>query len=156
MVPQRIEREIVIDAPVDVVWAVVTEPRHISRWFSDSVDLDLRPGGKAVLRWNGRDAVQGRVERVEPPHFFSFRWVLDHGPDVTEDNSTLVEFSLSAEGESTRLTVVESGFRDLAGPDDEKQRHVDGHQRGWALELGDLHGYVAQRIGTPATREDDQ
>ena len=26
MVPDRIEREIVIDAPVDVVWAVVTEP----------------------------------------------------------------------------------------------------------------------------------
>ena len=49
MVPQRIEREILIEAPVDVVWDVVTQPEHISRWFSDSVELDLRPGGRALL-----------------------------------------------------------------------------------------------------------
>ena len=154
MVPQRIEREILIDAPVEVVWAVVTEPDHISGWFSDSAELDLRPGGKAVLRWDDYGAVHGRIERVEPPHFFSFRWVVprDPGAALTDDNSTLVEFSLSAEGDATRLRVVESGFRDLAGPDDEKQRHVDSHRRGWEQELGELDAYVAQRTGTPADR----
>src|SRR3954467_9421916 len=123
MVPDQIEREILIQAPVEVVWAVVTEPEHISGWFSDSVDLDLRPGGEAELRWNGHGTVRGRVERVEPPHFFSFRWVLRAGPDIDEDNSALGGYSLGAEGDSPRLTVVESGFRDLAGPDDEKERH---------------------------------
>ena len=63
MVPQRIEREIVIHAPVEVVWSVVTEPEHISAWFSDSADLDLRPGGRAVLHWNDFGTVLGRVER---------------------------------------------------------------------------------------------
>jgi uncharacterized protein YndB with AHSA1/START domain len=152
MVPQRIEREILIDAPVEVVWAVVTEPEHIRGWFSDSVDLDLRPGGEAVLHWNGHGTVHGRVERVEPPHFFSFRWVVHAGQDLAQDNSTLVEFSLSAEGDSTRLTVVESGFRDLAGPDDEKQRHFDSHSRGWELELGELGEYLRQRTRTPGAR----
>jgi uncharacterized protein YndB with AHSA1/START domain len=148
MVPQRIERDILIDAPVDIVWAVVTEPEHISGWFSDSADLELRPGGRALLHWNRYGTVHGRVERVEPPHFFSFRWVVDRDPgaDLVEANSTLVEFSLSAEGEGTRLTVVESGFRDLAGPDDEQQRHVDSHRRGWELELGELGEYVGERI----------
>ena len=152
MVPQRIEREILIHAPVDVVWAVVTEPEHISGWFSDSVDLDLRPGGRAVLHWNEYGTVHGRVERVEPPRFFSFRWVVGPGPELAEDNSTLVEFSLSAEGESTRLTVVESGFRDLAGPDDEKQRHFDSHRRGWKLELGELAEYLVRKSEPPANR----
>jgi len=152
MVPQRIEREILIDAPVDVVWAVVTEPEHISAWFSDSVELDLRPGGRAVLHWDGHGTVNGRVEQVEPPHFFSFRWVVGAGPELGEDNSTLVEFSLSAEGESTRLTVVESGFRDLAGPDDEKQGHFDGHSRGWTLELGQLDEYVVRESSRSADR----
>jgi uncharacterized protein YndB with AHSA1/START domain len=152
MVPQRIEREILIDAPVEVVWAVVTEAEHISGWFSDAVDLDLRPGGTAVLHWDDYGTVHGRVERVEPPHFFSFRWVVSPGPDVAGDNSTLVEFSLRAEGDATRLTVVESGFRDLAGPDDEKQGHVDSHRRGWRLELGELDAYVGQRTRTPADR----
>jgi uncharacterized protein YndB with AHSA1/START domain len=151
MVPQRIEREILIEAPVDVVWAVVTDPEHISGWFSDSVELDLTPGGEVLLQWDGRGGVPGRVERVERPHLFSFRWAV--GPDVPgEEHWTLVEFRLSAEGDSTRLTVVESGFRDLAGPDDEKQQHVDSHTRGWKLELGHLEEYVAQRTGTPADR----
>ena len=147
MVAQRIERDILIDAPVDVVWAVVTEPEHISGWFSDSVELDLRPGGRAVLHWNDHGSVQGRVERVEPPHFFSFRWVVPRiaGAALTDDNSTLVEFSLSPEGEGTRLTVVESGFADLEGPEDENQRHYDGHERGWKLELGELGDYVGGR-----------
>ena len=152
MVPQRIEREILIDAPVEVVWAVVTEPDHISRWFSDSVDLELRPGGKAALHWDGHGTVPASVVRVEPPHFFSFRWTVEPAQDLTDDNSTLVEFSLSAEGDSTRLTVVESGFRDLAGPDDDKRRHFDEHHSGWDHELGELDEYVRQRTGTPADR----
>jgi uncharacterized protein YndB with AHSA1/START domain len=152
MVPQRIEREIFIDAPVEVVWAVVTEPPHISGWFSDSVTLDLRPGGEMVLHWDGYGSVRGQVERVEPPHFFSFRWVVPRTPgaDVASDNSTLVAFSLSAEGDATRLSVVESGFRDLAGPDGDKQGHVQSHRRGWELELGELEKYLRQRTRTPA------
>jgi uncharacterized protein YndB with AHSA1/START domain len=152
MVPDRIERQILIDAPVDLVWAVLTEPEHISGWFSNSVELDLRPGGKAVLVWDGHGTVSGRVERVEPPHFFSFRWVPAPGLELTDDNATLVEFTLSAEDEGTRLTVVESGFAELPGPDDEKQGHVDGHRRGWELELGELDEYVAQQAGAAADR----
>lgn len=148
MVPQRIEREILIQAPVDIVWAVVTEPEHIAGWFSDSVELDLTPGGRALLHWSDHGTVNGRVERVEPPHFFSFRWMMETGTELAEDNSTLVEFSLSADGESTRLRVVESGFRELAAPDDEKQRHFDSHGRGWDSELGELDEYVARTRGT--------
>src|SRR3954453_12631273 len=152
MVRERIEREILIDAPVDVVWAVVTEPEQISGWVSDSVELDLRPGGKGVLEWDNHGRVHGRVERVEPPRFFSFRWMVEHVPAFAEDKSTLVEFSLSTHGESTRLTVVETGFRDLPGPDDTKQGHVDGHPRGWEVELGQLTDYIARGSARSADR----
>ena len=147
MVPERIRREILIDAPVDVVWAVVTEPEHISRWFSDSVELDLRPGGRAVLHWDGQGTVHGRVERVEPPHVFSFRWVVPRTPDadVAPGNSTLVEFRLASEGDRTRLTVVESGFADLALPEDARQQRFDGHDRGWDHELAQLVEHLGRR-----------
>jgi uncharacterized protein YndB with AHSA1/START domain len=130
----------------------MTEREHISGGLSDSVELDLRPGGRAVLHWDERGSVHVRVERVEPPHSFSFRWVVPLDSDLGEDNSTLVEFSLRAEGDSTRLTVVESGFRDLAGRDDEKQGHFDSHRRGWELELGELDDYPRRRTHTPAGR----
>jgi uncharacterized protein YndB with AHSA1/START domain len=143
MVPDRIEREIMIDAPVEVVWAVVTEPAHMSSWFSDSVELDLRPGGAATLAWSEHGPVHARVEQVEPPHLFSFRWVVDGpGEEVREENSTLVEFRLATEGDSTRLTVVESGFSALAGSDDENQGRFDSHSDGWTKELGELVDYA--------------
>jgi len=148
LVPDRIEREIVIDAPVDVVWAVVTEPGHMNGWLSDSVELDLRPGGEATFVWDGQGTVHGRVERVEPPYVFAFRWVPAHSIEVADGSLLLVEFTLMPEGERTRLKVIETGFAQLAGSDDERREHFDGHRRGWALELAHLVAYVAQ--GTQA------
>ena len=138
MVANRIEREILIDAPLDVVWAVVTEAEHISGWFSDTVDLELRPGGKLSLYWEDGGTVDGRVERVEPPRFFSFRWAVG-------DGMTLVEFSLAADGDGTRLTVVETGFAELPGSDEERREHFDDHTRGWEIELGHLRDHVGRR-----------
>jgi uncharacterized protein YndB with AHSA1/START domain len=140
VVPDRVEREILIDAPLDVVWAVVTEPEHVGRWFSDSAAIDLRPGGEMTLSWE-RHSEQWRVESVDPPRFVSFRWL--RGPGLREDNSTLVEFFLTAEGEGTRLRVVESGFRQLAGSDEENAKDAEEHEHGWELELGELRQYVS-------------
>lgn len=133
-----------IEAPLDVVWAVVTQPEHISGWFSDSVEIDLTPGGRLVLHWDTHGSVQGRVERVEPPHFFSFRWVIDPDQEFTERKATLVEFTLTKEGDATRLTVVETGFSELDIPGDEQQRHFDEHTQGWDTELGHLLDHVGQ------------
>jgi uncharacterized protein YndB with AHSA1/START domain len=152
LVPDRIEREIVIEAPVEVVWAVVTEPRQISGWLSDSVELDLRPGGEASFVWDGREPVRGRVERVEPPHVFAFRWVPAQGAQLADGELLLVEFTLTPEGEGTRLKVVETGFAQLAGSEEDRRGHFDGHRRGWELELGHLVAFIAQRPPEPAER----
>jgi uncharacterized protein YndB with AHSA1/START domain len=140
----RIEQTISIDAPVDVVWAVVTEPEHIRGWFSDAVELELRPGGPLVLRWEGSAPVRGRVERVEPPHRFAFRWVAGDGAELAEDNATLVEFTLEADGGATRLTVVETGFGELALPEAVRRERFDGHVEGWERELGELVEHVGR------------
>ena len=70
----RIEREVAIAAPVDVVWSAITEAEHVGSWFGDSVEVDLRPGGQLLLTWKEYGTFRGRVETVEPPHRFAFRW----------------------------------------------------------------------------------
>jgi uncharacterized protein YndB with AHSA1/START domain len=152
MVPEQIEREIVIDAPLEVVWGIVTEPEHVGRWFSNSADIDLRPGGEAILTWEEHGSFRARVEKVEPPHLFSFRWARPADTEPGAGNSTLVEFSLSAEDEGTRLRVVESGFAELDGSEDEKAKHAEGNTQGWKVELGHLAEYVSKHVHTSARR----
>ena len=144
MVADRIEQEIVIEAPPEVVWELVTDPEHVGAWFGDEAEIDLRRGGDAAITWERYGRFLARVEKVEPPRFFSFRWSRPKETPVAEGNSTLVEFSLSAEGEGTRLTVVESGFAALATPEDEKEQHVADNTEGWSIELGHLREYAAK------------
>jgi uncharacterized protein YndB with AHSA1/START domain len=146
MVPDRIEREIMIEAPLARVWEIVTEPEHVGRWFSDYAEIDLRPGGEATLTWDKHGTARAWIERVEPPHFFSFRWARSVGAEPRRGNSTLVELSLSAEGESTRLRLVESGFRELEWPETEQAKYAEENTQGWEHELNELQEYVSAQV----------
>jgi uncharacterized protein YndB with AHSA1/START domain len=142
MVPDSIAREIVIDAPPERVWAIVTEAPHLAGWFSDEAEIDLRPGGSMLLTWHGQGSYRARVETVEEPHTFAFRWLLRENVDPGPASSTLVVMTLIPEGTSTRLRVVESGFADLAWPDDERARYADENRAGWVVELDELRAYA--------------
>jgi uncharacterized protein YndB with AHSA1/START domain len=152
MVPDRIEREVVIDAPLEVVWAVVTAPHHVGSWFSDSAEIDLRPGGRGTLVWNEHGSFPLRVEKVDPPHAVSYRWARPAGAEPRAGNSTLIEFILSEEGDGTRLRVVESGFAELEGTEEEKAEHFEENTQGWEQELGELREYVSKQVGASSRR----
>jgi uncharacterized protein YndB with AHSA1/START domain len=152
-----IEREIEIDAPIDIVWSIVTEPAHIAEWFSDSAEIDLRPGGEGTLVWRmkatSREAkVNLRVERLEPPHVFAFRWDYTDGAEPDGTNSPLVEFTLEALGDSTRLRLVESGLENVTRPEEEKARYFSEHTSGWDTHMDRLQRYVAGQRSATARR----
>lgn len=149
MVTDEIEREVRIAAPVERVWALITEPEHVGTWFGDAgAEIDLRPGGALAFRWSEHGTVLGRVERVEPPHRFAYRWAAERGVEPTDGNSTLVEFTLRADGGETLLRVVESGFASLAGDDAERALRREGNVEGWRMELDELIAHALQ----PAAR----
>lgn len=146
-----IEREIVIDAPPGVVWAIVTESQHVAGWFSDEAEIELRPGGRMLLTWHGRGTYEGRVETVDPPRLFAFRWQTREG-EFSETNSTVVTMTLEAEEARTRLRVVESGFATLPWPDDSRARYADENAKGWLTELDELREYFAQVVAANRDR----
>jgi uncharacterized protein YndB with AHSA1/START domain len=145
----QIERETTIAAPVERVWELLTAAEHIGRWFSDAgAEVDLRPGGRIVLRWAEMGTGVARIVDVEPHRRFSYRWapIPEHwGEEPVEGNSTLVEFTLASEGEGTRLRVVESGFEALEGTDEQRRGSVDRNTEGWEVQLGNVRDY-AQRL----------
>jgi uncharacterized protein YndB with AHSA1/START domain len=131
-----IEQDILIDAPVDVVWRTVTEPDQIALWFADEVELEITPGARGHLGF-GEQGGPVLVETVDPPRCFSFRWNWPAGEEPTATNSILVELTLADEGGRTRLRVTEQ-LGPLPWPDAEKQRYADEHNHGWGDFLGRL------------------
>jgi uncharacterized protein YndB with AHSA1/START domain len=145
MAPEKIEREVMVDAPIERVWAVVTEAEHLGTWFGDAgAEIDLRPGGAMTMTWQKHGTVRAVVERVEAPHLFAYRWARPMGAVPAEGNSTLVEFILAAEGDRTRLRVVESGFRGLNIPESEQTKYAEGNVGGWRSELDEMVEYAAR------------
>jgi uncharacterized protein YndB with AHSA1/START domain len=148
----RIERDIVIAAPVERVWKLITSAEHVGRWFADAgAEIDLRPGGALSLSWREHGTFHGRVEAVEPPNRFAWRWLskIESRAEPTPANSTLTEFTLTPEGGGTRVAVVESGFDALDVEAAERTAALASHTEGWVTELGDLAAYA---VGAPATR----
>src|ERR1700722_3498168 len=99
MTTDRIEREVKVSAPIEAVWAVLTDPAHVGTWFGTGTpaDIDLRPGGVMVLDHGDHGTYPTLIVSVEPPRMFSYRWASAYpGVVATEENSTLVEFTLEA------------------------------------------------------------
>ena len=140
-----IEREVLIEAPVDLVWRTIIEPDQMSQWFADRVDLVVEPGAHGYMQF-GDQGGPVVVETVDPPTRFSFRWNYPRGEEPVTGNSMLVEFTLTPEDEElTRLRVVESGHELRDWLDAEMQRYADEHHGGWAEFLDRFVGVVTEQ-----------
>jgi uncharacterized protein YndB with AHSA1/START domain len=108
----RIERETLIAAPLQRVWSLVTEPGF---WVGGPTTGTPARVGESVIAKNEYGDFPVRVEEMDPPTYVAYRWASAFpGEELREDNSTLVEFTLTVEGDRTRLRVVESGFAAIA------------------------------------------
>jgi uncharacterized protein YndB with AHSA1/START domain len=140
MVPDRIERELMLRHPVERVWQALTTAEGLAGWFGSAAEIDLRPGGRLWMRWESLDVeAEATVTVVEPPHRFGYRWGIDGLlPDDPHRND--VVFTLSPTADGTRLRVVESGF-DQVVEDVGRAAHKDNSE-GWDSELADLVAYL--------------
>lgn len=149
-----IEREVLIEAPIETVWSIVTEPAQIARWFADYAEVDLRPGGDLLLRFESGIDGKGTVEKVERPSLFSFRWISPEpgrDMDAAQGHYTTVEFRLEPQGQGTLLRVAESGFAALEGTDEQNAALAERHTGGWGMFLDRL-ATLASSADVPAGR----
>jgi uncharacterized protein YndB with AHSA1/START domain len=139
MSEDRIERDTLIDAPLDRVWSLVAQPGF---WVADEASLAgtvAREGESMVARNAEYGDFPVRVEKVEPPTYLAYRWASAFpGEELSAGNSTLVEFTLTTEGDKTRLRVVESGFAALAGNEELRERALKDNAGGWPQVLDAL------------------
>ncbi|SHM34329.1 SRPBCC domain-containing protein [Actinacidiphila paucisporea] len=148
MAEDRIERETLIEASVERVWSLVAEPGF---WAADAGSVSgtvAREGELVVAKHAEYGEFPVRVEKVDPPTYLAYRWASAFaGQEPGEGNSTLVEFTLTAEGSRTRLRVVESGFAALSGSEELRSGAHRDNTGGWAQVIDDLRARAEQQAG---------
>ena len=140
LIEDRIERETLIEAPIERVWALVNEPGWWAVHDAGEVAGTVAKEGETMI---SRNVEYGdfpvRVDRVDPPTYVAYRWASAFpGQELRDDNSTLIEFTLADESGKTRLRVVESGFGGLAGGDELRRKALEDNTGGWAEEIASL------------------
>jgi len=123
----RIEHEVLIAAPPELVFAFFTDPALYPRWMGREATLDPRPGGVYRCVVHDRATVVGEYVIVDPPHRVEFTWGFEGGSGVPPGSST-VSVTLTAVPEGTLLRLVHTGLPHPA---------LAGHDTGWS-------GYLAQ------------
>ena len=112
-----VRRSVLLPAPVQTVWAALTEAGQLSAWLGGEVDLEPVPGGQIVVQEDGR-LRRGVIVDLEPLRHLEIRWLPTArrmgflwGPDDEPSGSGgEVAFLLEPAPENaacTYLTVIE-------------------------------------------------
>lgn len=139
-----ITRTVVVAAARESVWAALTDADAIGTWWGHPATFPggIAPGSLGTFEWVEHGLFPVRIDLLERPARFVLTWGELHetepGPTATQ-----VTFTLTAAGEQTLLTVVETGFenRDAA----ERRAAMDGNVEGWNAVLDSLAKYVEAR-----------
>ncbi len=141
-----IEREIFIDATPEIVYEVVSDPKHVREWWPEEADYPVEVGASGGIRFRDSAGVEKvvalTVVEALPPRTFSFRWA--YTPDETAPigRSLLVTFELVPSGTGTLVKFVETGFRQMGWSPARHEETYRDHVSGWDYFLPRLVAYA--------------
>ena len=137
-----VRRTINISAPVERVWAAITEAGSIARWFGQAAVLDeVAVGATGVFSFEGYGDFPVRIEELDPPRMIAYRWGAGDANSIDPldpASSTVFRFTLDTVDGGMRLTVLEWGFGTLNNP----AAAMEGNRGGWDSELDELVAYL--------------
>jgi uncharacterized protein YndB with AHSA1/START domain len=116
-----------LPGPMERVWAFLTDPKFLTRWFSDGIVAD-RVGGEVRFDMGA----EGRITAYEPPRLLEYTWnepELSRGPIV----DSLVRWELVEVGDRVRLTLTHERLSEV---------EAAFHSAGWHTFLDRLSASV--------------
>jgi uncharacterized protein YndB with AHSA1/START domain len=110
--------------PIDRVWAALTDPAELRRWWGDA-DLDLADGGRFALRWLNTDengdvaTLDGAITKLDPPRLIEVSAAWGFTGSAEPGAPTTLTWELDPDGDHTLLrftnTVVPPATDDTTG-----------------------------------------
>lgn len=158
MSSDRIEKQILLKAPLARVWRALSDSQEFGHWFGMKFEDPFSPGAtmrgvivptsvdenvaKAQKPYEGTP-VEMKIERMEPEREFSFRWhpgAVDPKIDYSKEPTTLVTFTLEPTAEGVLLKVVESGFDQI--PLERRANAFSQNEKGWTMIVSLIEKYL--------------
>jgi uncharacterized protein YndB with AHSA1/START domain len=153
----RIEKKVLLNAPLERVWRAISEAPRFGAWFGMEVDggFDAGTRVRAKIRPTRVDAAIAEmqkpydgvafellIERIEPMRHFAFRWHpgVPESENLPDEQMTLVEFTLEQKADGVLLTITESGFERI--PLARRADAFAGNDGGWTHQLDLIGKYL--------------
>jgi uncharacterized protein YndB with AHSA1/START domain len=156
----RIEKKILLRAPLKRVWRALSDSTEFGTWFGVKFDGPFAPGAgmrgvivpttvnaevaKVQKEYEGRP-FEITIEKMEPERLFSFRWhpfAVERGVDYSAEATTLVVFALEETANGVLLTVTESGFDQI--PFARRAKAFTANEQGWTMVVKLIEEYLAR------------
>jgi len=141
LLPHRLDRTVVIQAPPQTVFSFFTESDRWAAWWGAGSTIDARTGGRLLIRHPGGVESSGEVVEVVPPERIVFTYGFASGNPIPPGSSR-VTVRLEAIGLGTRLHLSHE-FAE-PGPRDE-------HVQGWRYQLSLFGNVVSDVVNAKAS-----
>ena len=156
----RIEKKILLHAPLKRVWRALSDSTEFGTWFGVKFDGPFMPGaamrGVIVTTKVNAEVAKAQkphegmpfeimIERMDPERLFSFRWhpfAIDRNVDYSAEPTTLIEFALGEQPNGVMLTLTESGFDRI--PLSRRVKAFEANEQGWGMMVKVLEEYLVQ------------
>ena len=158
MSTDRIEKQILLRAPLSKVWRALSDSQQFGQWFGMRFEEPFAPGRrmKGVIVPTTVDPEVAKhqkpyentpfditIDRIEPERIFSFRWhpgAIDPAIDYSVEPTTLVVFTLEQTPDGVLLTVTESGFDQI--PLARRANAFNQNEQGWNMVVKMFAEYI--------------
>jgi len=159
-VPDRIEKQILLRAPLTRVWKAISDSQQFGSWFGVKFDGPFKAGQRIVGKITPTtvDPEVARmqqpyagmtfditIDRIEPEKMLSFRWhpfAIDPKVDYSHEPTTLVVFELKEVAGGVMLTITESGFNGI--PLSRRAEAFKANEGGWSKQVTLIEKYLAK------------
>jgi uncharacterized protein YndB with AHSA1/START domain len=160
MTPDKIEKQILLRAPLQRVWRALSDSNEFGTWFGVKFDGPFQPGAaiRGVIVTTKVDPEVGQaqkphegkpfeitIEQMIPERLLSLRWhpfAVEPGVDYSAEPTTLISFVLEEVPGGVKLTVTESGFDKI--PLARRATAFTANQQGWTMMVKVIEKYLAQ------------
>ena len=141
----EIRKSIIIEAPPEVVFKAISNPKELTRWFPDEAIME--PKVEALVRfvtlkeihpeWNlDKDYImEGTVKEFVPNKRLSYTWKYNDIPDFPE--TTVVWELEQIDSNKTKVNLTHLGFTGK----ETGMTSLESHDQGWTEVMTKLAKY---------------